>query len=41
MQLWKCSKISKKQECRLQNVDITSNIEWNVMQIALIHSPFI
>jgi hypothetical protein len=30
----------QEQECRLQNVEITSFIEWNVMQIALIHSPF-
>jgi hypothetical protein len=30
----------QEQECRLQNVEIASNIEWNVMQIALIHSPF-
>jgi hypothetical protein len=30
----------REQDCRLQNVEITSNVEWNVMQIALIHFPF-
>ncbi len=30
----------QEQECRLENLEITSNIEWSVMQIALIHAPF-
>jgi lysozyme family protein len=28
------------QKCRLENLEIKSNIEWSVMQIALIHAPF-
>ncbi len=31
----------QEQECRLENLEITSNIEWSVMQIALIHAPFL
>ncbi len=29
------------QKCRLENLEIKSNIEWSVMQIALIHAPFL